>query len=537
MGGDARLAELLERLAVLVQSADDDRALSLRKDLEALHGDQWMRLDELARRIESDILLPGTARGTAWPASGAVPHPLAAIAASMSRDGRVRERAVELLADSRGPAVAAAVAVRCDDWVPNVAERAAATLDRYDDAPEVAAVVGVMLRLIHRRRGSSTASNYLTGLRDGEPDQLRALTWVGERACRVWALSAARARDLLSPDDLLDRALRDPDPPIALWCARQLIRRSADGDQVLVDPARLLDSRRAIVRAIAVELLPDADLLHKDGDRPRLERLLLDPSGGVRILARWRWTRAAGAPTTVYRAALDDATSKHGPGRITRVVAALEGLSECSRDDAVPDARKLVADPSPRVRAAAVRVLGRALRRMWVDVDVLLPVLDDPANRVAALAVRYLRDRAGEIPAETVERLAASARTRDRFTALRFRQRLGAWERVRRNLMAMSDPDPEIRNLGRSDLLAWLQNGAASTYGRPSPEQRGDMAAALADAAAQGQLTEKQVREIAFVSGLPTTTDPSTSPATASPPESSSSATINSLRRLRRRRM
>lgn len=522
MGGDERLTELLGRLAVLVLAADDDRALSLRKDLEALRGDQWMRLDELARRIDSDVLLlTGTARGTTWRPSGAVPHPLAAVAASMSSDGRVRERAVEHLRHSRGPAVAAAVAVRCDDWVPNVAERAAAALDGYDDPPEVAAVVGIMLRLVHRRRGSSTATDYLTGLREGEPDGLLALTKAGERACRVWALSAAHARGLLSPDDLLDRALRDADPPIALWCARQLIQGSADGDQALVDAARLLGSRRGIVRATAVELLPDAELLHLEGDRPRLLRLLLDPSGGVRTLARWRWARALGAPTGEYRAALREAMSRSGAGRSTRLVVALEGLGECSLDDAVPDARRLVADPSPRVRATAVRVLGRAVQRMSVEVEALLPVLDDPANRVAALAVHYLKDRAGEIPTETVERLADSARTRDRITALRFRQRLGALERVRRNLLATTDPDPEIRDLGRADLLAWLQNGAASTYGQPSPDQRHDIAVSLAGATNHGRLSEHQAREIAFVSGLPMTTQQVDTPSDADDPDDS----------------
>jgi hypothetical protein len=68
--------------------------------------------------------------------------------------------------------------------------------------------------------------------------------------------------------------------------------------------------------------------------------------------------------------------------------------------------------------------------------------------------------------------------------------------------MAIADPDPEVRDLGRSDLLAWLQNGAASTYGRPSPDQRDDIAAGPAHVTDQNLLSEHRVRQIAFASGL-----------------------------------
>lgn len=539
MGRDLRLSELLERLAAVVQFAGDERAASLVGDLGALRGDEWLRLDEFARRAYTDVVQPWTPRGAVWPATGAVPDPAAAIAASMSRDGRVRERAVEWLSGFRGPAVAAAVAVRCGDWVTVVADRARVALPVYEDEQETAVVVGVMLRLVHRRRGWDTAVDYLARVREGDQARLLTLTRTGERACCIWALSAANDRGLLSADDVLDRALRDPDPGLALWCARRLLDSdTSDKAATPADQARLLTSRRALVRAAAVEALPDAELMAQAGYGPRLEPLLLDPSGGVRILARWRWTRVWGPPTSVYRTALDRAMTAAGPGRITRVVCALDGLSECSLSDTVTDAKQLVGDPSPRVRAAAVRVLGRALQRSTVDVDVLLPVLDDSANRVAALAARYLRDRAGEIPAQTVERLSASPRARDRITALRFRQRLGAWERVRSDLATLRDQDLEVRDHGRSDLLAWLQHGAASTYGQPSPAQRHDIAAGLERAAHDGLLTEHQVREIAFAAGLPR---PRQAPVTTSAVEPARSAPsspgiVERLRSMLRRR-
>jgi predicted fused transcriptional regulator/phosphomethylpyrimidine kinase len=67
--------------------------------------------------------------------------------------------------------VAAAVAIRCDDWVPEVAQRAGTALAAHGDEREVAAVVGVILRLVHRRRGQDAAAEYcrawLRGIRRG----------------------------------------------------------------------------------------------------------------------------------------------------------------------------------------------------------------------------------------------------------------------------------------------------------------------------------------------------------------------------------
>jgi uncharacterized protein (TIGR02118 family) len=48
-------------------------------------------------------------------------------------------------------------------------------------------------------------------------------------------------------------------------------------------------------------------------------------------------------------------------------------------------------------------------------------------------------------------------------------------------------------------LLAWLQNGAATSYGKPSPAQATEIAGLLAT----GKLSQQQRREVAFVAGNP----------------------------------
>lgn len=50
----------------------------------------------------------------------------------------------------------------------------------------------------------------------------------------------------------------------------------------------------------------------------------------------------------------------------------------------------------------------------------------------------------------------------------------------------------------RADLLAWLQDGAATSYGQPDAGQAAEIARFLATS----KLSDRQRREIAFVAGL-----------------------------------
>jgi hypothetical protein len=252
--------------------------------------------------------------------------------------------------------------------------------------------------------------------------------------------------------------------------------------------ARMVDSRRAAVRALAWSALPDA-LLHRDQVAARL----LDPSGAVRSVARWRWTRLWGAPTDEYRHALASTA------RPSVLAAALDGLRECAVADAATTAMAFVAHRSPRVRTAAARILGTCAVHHRGALGPLLALLSDPSPRVARTATRYLRERAGEIPAPVLTRLDTNADPRSRRTALSLRQRLGAWERVRSDLRAMNDADTDLARAARTDLLAWLSTDASRTYGRPTPEQATDISHHLKAVA----LSEYQRLQIAFVAGLP----------------------------------
>lgn len=449
--------------------------------LARLSGPGWLRLDESARR---PYLSPWSLYEVAdWQPllspDGTVPG---MVAASMCRDGRVRETAVAVLARTPGPVAAAALATRVADWVPQVSSAASAALVLRTEPEDAWAIIPVLLALRQRRRGSQAAAGYLASITAGPVATLHALTAPGDRERRLWALEALASRSLLSADALTVRALRDPDPVVALWCAQSLA--TPNGDLPSAAGLRLLGSARAGVRAFAAGHVSD-DQLSIDA----LRALLLDRSGAVRSVARWRWRRQCGDPAPVYRAALD-AASQAG-----QIAAALQGLDE-DRDASLPAAAvPFLAHRSPAVRRAAVQAIGH--RAAASDMlNLLAPLLLDSSGKVAATALRHVRSQA--VPASVLAGLDAAGTTRSRRFALTIRQYSGTWNRVHADLAALNDPDRVLAEAARDDLLNWLQHGAATSYSKPSPAQAGQIAGLLA----ASTLSERQRREIAFVAGL-----------------------------------
>lgn len=346
---DKAARALAESLAEAVNDANPDVTARVMTRLAALDGRGWLRLDESARRAYWGQLPLGQAAGwpsrlahwgrsllgqvAGWPSRLAADDSgMAAVAGSMCRDGRVREAAVAVLARTPGPVAAAALAVRTADWVPQVSSAAAAATLGRTDAKDAAVIVPIMLALRERRRGRQTADRHLAGLAEGPAETLAQLGRAGERSGQLWALETRAGRGLLGAGELETRAIRDRDPVVALWCARQLAAPS--GQLPAGAGPRLLGSARAVVRAFAAGHLAD-DLL----PREVLRALLADRSGAVRSVARWRWTRRGEDLGSVHRELLAALLPR-------QVAAALEGLDD-SGDSCLPAA----AVPSWRTRA------------------------------------------------------------------------------------------------------------------------------------------------------------------------------------------
>ncbi len=449
--------------------------------LAGLSGPGWLRLDESARRpYAGQSPLDAVPSWRLVLASGSAPAGLAA--ASMCRDGRVREAAVAALARTPGPVAAAALAVRAADWVPEVGSAALAALAGRTGPGDAAAIIPVLLALRHRRRGRQPAAGYLAGIAAGPAVTLEALAAPGGRARRLWALEVLASRSLLATDVLAARAMRDPDPVVALSCARRLA--SSDGGLPPETGRQLLGSARAGVRAFAAGHLGDDQLTIQ-----ALRGLLLDRSGAVRSVARWRWRRQYGDPGPVYRATLG------GTARPRQIAAALRGLDD-DHDNSLPAvAVPFLSHPNPAVRRAAAQAIGRR-----ADADNtqhhLVPLLLDSSGKVAATALRHVRGQA--LPASVLATLDAAGTARSRRIALAIRQYSGTWNRVHADLAAINGHDAGLADAARTDLLAWLRCGAATSYGKPSPAQTAEIAGLLAT----GKLSQQQRREVAFVAGI-----------------------------------
>jgi hypothetical protein len=474
--------ELLRALADAVVDQDPARVAPVTARLASLSGPGWLRLDELARAWKYTRQAPLDEVADWRPLLAVGNDAVHLAAASMYRDGRVREAAVRALDRTAGPVAAAALAVRVADWVPEIGSAASAALAARTEPEDVAAIISVLLALRQRRRGERTAAGYLAAIAAGPAATLEALAVAGERARRLWALAALAPRGLLSPAALAERAKRDPDPVVALWCARSLA--GPDGELPPGIGAQLLESGRAGVRAFAAGHVSADELT-----RQRLGSLLLDHSGAVRSIARWRWRRDHGSAAPVYRAAL---TSADRPGRIA---AALQGLSE-DHDGSLPAAAvPFLTHRSPAVRRAAAQAIGQRADGAEL-LRHLVPLLLDDSGKVAAVALRHIRGQA--VPAGLLTTLDAAGTVRARRMALSIRQRSGTWNRVHADLAALGGGDPDLVEAGRRDLLSWLQHGAATSYGRPSAVQ----AAEIAELLATGRLSQQQRREIAFVAGV-----------------------------------
>jgi hypothetical protein len=117
-----------------------------------------------------------------------------------------------------------------------------------------------------------------------------------------------------------------------------------------------------------------------------------------------------------------------------RGAAALLGLDD-EHDETLPaTAIPFLAHPSPAVRRAAVQAVGRHASTDDI-VGYLTPLLPDASAKVAATALRHLRDY--DLPDSVLDRLDAAGTPRCRMTALSIRRRSGTWNRIRADLTAM----------------------------------------------------------------------------------------------------
>ncbi|MFF1527931.1 HEAT repeat domain-containing protein [Cellulomonas sp. NPDC058312] len=450
------------------------------ESLAGLDGAAWLVLDQAARTARHpDGSAPVSRNGRWMRAALNEPSGFVAAVASLHVDGRVRERAVHVLATAPRAVAVPALAVRLLDHVPEVRARAWEALPHPRRLEDAEALLDVLLAGADRQHAADALTRVEVAVVDTDPALLPELLASGRRRVRRWAFHVGHDRGLLTTGVLLSAALADPDQWLQARCAQWLSERDEPG--VLTG---LLGARSVEARLIALDRVPDRDL----GD-DALRVALVDPAPRVREVARSRARLRGWDVADHYRRRLDEHTSPR------MAAACLDGLALTGNEADLRAAVARLRHPSPRVRAAAVTAVHA--RAAHDDAaERLAPMLLDPSTRICSAAARALA-RLGAPPA-TAEPAWASDQVWSRRSGWRVHRAPGGWHRVEADLRAAADPDQALATLGRFGISTWLEVSAARTWAPLADDQRARIAALLDRAGLDGPTR----RSVAFHAGV-----------------------------------
>ncbi|MCW2506551.1 MAG: hypothetical protein JWO79_4835 [Actinomycetia bacterium] len=444
-GGRESIAVLAGLLLDLEAAGESDAAL------EVLAGAPRVvvRADTAAR----GYLVPNWATIAADRLTSSTAGPLGTALASLHKQGRVREAAVEAMTRAPIPAFVPFLVVRGADWVPVVRYRARGALAELLDADPrtYLPVAAPIAALVGRRTRGRPVAAQVTATVYGAPDALlRDLAGSAGATLAIPALHAAVARNLLRPAELAAIANRVRSAPVARAAAEYAARAAIwTGRHAVLES--LAGSRTASVRALGLTGYVRAGL------PDRAAGSLADPAATVRALARDAARRASIDILSWYRAAV--AADPVAPG-------ALLGLAECGT---AADAELLysrIADASPRIRRAAVqglRILDAA------DPGRLSGVLADPSGAVVREAVKALRANADAVPADLLWAQLGSPELIHRRAAYILLARQAGTAPLHAALLISEDSDPVLARRGRADA-ARLSTGHEEARAALAPQ-------------------------------------------------------------------
>ncbi|WP_406283016.1 hypothetical protein [Embleya sp. NBC_00896] len=308
-GGADHAAGLLAHLRAVVAAGGTDPG-PVADRVAALPTSLIVRLDRAARPRAAVGVLAGLEPSRRLLRTRR--HPLVAAVASLDENGGLREEAVVRLAAEPGPLAAVFLALRTDDWVDSVRERALAALLWHVEPDEVRAAVPVLHALRGRVRSKGVLDAYREALLGGRRRPTAGPDLGRDREPAVRRLGI----ELLDDAALLVIAARDPDHACRIAAGHALLGRlrGRDRHHVALRLMRVPDPR---VRERAIELLPagtEADVL---------VGALADRSPRVRDAARRRLLAGGTDPAAAYREFLRTYPS---PGLLL-------GLAECGADE------------------------------------------------------------------------------------------------------------------------------------------------------------------------------------------------------------
>jgi hypothetical protein len=362
--GVALIARQLDALFGPSAGASEEAARSIREVLERRPAsliaalNQGLRTKELWRRLGISmptISLEMFERTTA----GANRELIGAVLGSCVRDGWVREAAVQRLGQESSVLGLAALLVRLTDTVSSIstaAWKAASPLIAMTNIKAVAASISLVPKFADWERGARWPVREMIAslLSHGEATALWQAAKAREPDDRYAAclLLAEKYADSPRLGEVLQQALRDPNPQLRWWAAQRAANRKATAATVAdsLVPILLADPSPSI-RLIGLRRLA-RDVSRHD---VALERFVCDPNANVRYFAR-RFLNRLGECVDSRRQALSVLREPSSSARA--LTGALGALSESGRPGDRSMIQAFCGSPIRRVAKEAHRTIS-----------------------------------------------------------------------------------------------------------------------------------------------------------------------------------
>ena len=485
--------ELLERLRELAAAAVfelPDPAARAARELATLRDSlrplDLAMVDLLLRDRSSDVadwhrIGPAALkRLPSLPFAGAVIQVLAC-----HPSGHVREEAIRQLAAVSDGREIAVLLLRANDWVAPVRRAAIAALRRRAQPALVPELVQALPLLDRMRAWQRIDDPTLLDELDAALDAAALGNGLASADVLVRRACARRLAATAPGPAAIDLALGDRDGVTRRTIARWLCAEA--GPTFDAHATRLLADRLGSVRREALAVAVGRGL-----SADSAETFLADPDPGVRDIARAHLVAIGMDVAARYRVMLDD-------GSVPVRAIGLTGLAETEGIVAAGLVRAHLADPDPRLRAAALASAANA--RLPDLLDVLVAALGDASGGPRRVARRFLIPSAARLrPAALWSVFTAAPQGQARRGALVVLARCDFWPRLSYLLRATADPDPEIAELARQYVASWVAR-RSRVFTSPAASD----ADAIRDALSGAQIDASAARSVATAVATPAT--------------------------------
>jgi HEAT repeat protein len=393
-------------------------------------------------------------------------------AATLNRNGYVREAALHKLAKISHPRAIVYVLLRLGDWVDEVRTAANTLIRRLLLRGDVEILLQNQV-LIEAATRSHRVS--LDGVLDVLRERLlspaaRPLVLARFRdggTAERWFLFRFLEPELACSRDFAELAARDSAPIVRAWVAERLPRAPGSHADLL---AELLNDPTPWVARAALQRhsLP----LSAD-DRARVEPLIFASSAGVRESARFALERSGVTDFAArYRAHLSALPADLvSPG-------AIQGLGETGDVSDLAIVLSFATAPRAAHREAALRAAaqldGNAVHTQLVE------ALRDRSRRVRSIASRALARRLDHATVQTLRSMLADLDEPRRASVRSLLATRSQWDVVPDLLEALLDDSERIQRASGAALDGWYARHATKGWMRPSAAARDALSEALA---------------------------------------------------------